>query len=104
MGIDGGGCDHVDDVVVAKRGEKVDVDDDDDGVEEDGLASAVAVHVGGLCAVEPRAPIGVQHGGVRVQAFGHFVANDVHKAVKHSLQKTQFMSVSQCHFQGGQKT
>ena len=48
---------------------------------------AVAVDVGGLRALaEPGAPLGVEQSGVVVQTLGHLVANDVHKALEHSLQ------------------
>lgn len=46
--------------------------------------STVAVDVGGLGAVQPRA-LAVEDAGIRVQALGHLVADDVDEPFEHSL-------------------
>ena len=55
-------------------------------VKQHSTSSAVAVHLGGLCAVaEAGALVRVEQARVVVQALGHLVADDVHKALEHSL-------------------
>ena len=54
-------------------------------------SSAVAVHLGGLRALaEAGALVRVEQAGIVVQALGHLVADDVHKALEHSLQMDAF--------------
>ena len=48
---------------------------------------AVAVDIGRLGAVQPRAFTGVQQVGIGIETLGHLVTNDINQSFEHSLER-----------------